>query len=118
MPWVSIRDVRRVLEGCRDRIARAGRPCWRTPWKGENGRVEYPEVALGTPPYAVVAIIDDRAENRQRVIEASAVSAERLKEKGIGVVMNIASAAEGFCPEMDVVGMPMVISSFAFKEGA
>lgn len=85
--------------------------------KAENGRVEYLEVAPGTPSYTVVAIIDDRAENRRRVIEASTVSAARLEEKGIGAVMDIASAAEGFCPEMDVVGMPMVISSFAFKEG-
>lgn len=84
----------------------------------ENGQTKYVAPAPGLPFQTVVAVIDDRTENRRQIIEASAGSEERLESNGIGTVMDIASAAEGFCPEMDVVDMSEVISSFVFTEDA
>lgn len=83
----------------------------------ENGQTIYPAeqgMHTGVEPLTIVAVIDDRAENRRQIIEAAAMSSNRLATAGLGSVMDLASAACGFCPEIDVVGVDAVISSFTF----
>lgn len=83
-----------------------------------DGQTVYPDAAPHGPPATIVAVVDDRAENRHQIIEASAGSRVRLAEAGLGGIMDIASAAQGFCPEVEVMGMSTVMSSFLFQENA
>lgn len=85
----------------------------------ENDQTVYPD-AQDTGPVpgqqTIVAVIDDRAENRRQIIEAAVASSARLVDAGLAGLMDIASAAYGFCPEIDVVSMDTVISSFLTQE--
>lgn len=82
----------------------------------EGSRTEYPDSVASGPAQEILAVVDDRAENRLQLIEAASGSAARLSAKGLGGVMDIASAAQGFCPEVAVAGMATVVSSFIFEE--
>ncbi|MDQ0049266.1 hypothetical protein J2T18_003567 [Paenibacillus polymyxa] len=81
----------------------------------QDGQTVYPDAVTAGTPQTILAVIDDRAENRRQLIEASARSSSRLIAKGLDDIMDIASAAKGFCPEVDVAGMAAVVSSFVFE---
>lgn len=83
----------------------------------QNGQTAYPDAVPGAACLQILAVIDDRAENRRQIIEAASKSSERLAEIGLGGIMNIASAAQGFCPEVDVADMVTVVSSFVVEDG-
>jgi hypothetical protein len=82
----------------------------------QGSRTEYPDAVASGPAQEILAVIDDRAENRLQLIEAASASTGRLSANGLGGVMDIASAALGFCPEVAVAGMANVVSSFIFEE--
>lgn len=82
----------------------------------QEGQVTYLSTVPDGSPQTILAVIDDRGESRRQIIDASIGSAERLTSVGLGGIMDIASAAQGFCPEVDVVNMSTVISSFVIEE--
>ncbi|QBF26736.1 hypothetical protein EXN22_13900 [Pseudomonas tructae] len=85
----------------------------------QNGQTIYPDAqdtSTVRGQQAIVAVIDDRAQNRRQIIEAAVASSDRLVDAGLAGIMDIASAAYGFCPEIDVVSMETVISSFQIQE--
>jgi hypothetical protein len=84
-----------------------------------GGQTEYPDApgaGVTVQETAIIAVVDDRAENRKQIIAAATASAGRLAQAGLTMPMDIASAAIGFCPEIDVTGMAAVTSSFAFED--
>lgn len=61
---------------------------------------------------AIVAVIDDRSENRRQILAAATASAERLMNHGLRSPRSIACAAPGFCPEIEIVSSADAIGSF------
>jgi hypothetical protein len=67
-------------------------------------------------PQAIVAVIDDRAENRLQILAAASRSAALLAAAGLPPPCEIACAAPGFCPEVKIVSSAQAIGSFTIGE--
>jgi hypothetical protein len=79
-----------------------------------NGQPQFPlpsESYIGAG--VLVAIIDDRDENRNAVIDAAQHSASQLAQAGLGGVMDIAI---GFCPEIAAIEAPAIVSSYEIRD--
>jgi hypothetical protein len=50
------------------------------------------------------------------VIDAAQHSASQLAQAGLGGVMDIASAAIGFCPEIAAIEAPAIVSSYEIRD--
>lgn len=80
-----------------------------------DGLTVFDEAAPGDvtgEPQAIVAVIDDRAENRHQIIAAALQSGARLKLAGLPPPREIACAAPGFCPEIEIVSTADALGSF------
>ncbi|MEN2786188.1 hypothetical protein ACFOKI_07260 [Sphingomonas qilianensis] len=84
-----------------------------------DGQTVFDEAALGGmtgEPQAIVAVIDDRAENRHQIVAAAIQSAARLNAVGLPPPREMACAAPGFCPEIEIVSTADALSSFIVGE--
>ena len=84
-----------------------------------DGQTVFDEPAPGDvtgEPQAIVAVIDDRAENRHQIIAAALQSAARLAGVGLAPPLEIACAAPGFCPEIEIISTADALGSFIIGE--
>ena len=60
----------------------------------------------------ILAVFDDRAENRSQIVNAATSSAKRLSARALHLPYGIACAAPRFCPEVEIVSASAAVSAF------